>query len=174
LSSDPLLLRQVGVFFHGSEWQAPLSRDLHVNERTMRRWTAGTEEVPRGVWCDLGAHMEIYHQQLSRLLAEVKRTGALIQVHSFKHWDAGANDMVQAARKSTAERIARVRGEIVPDTGEWVDPSAIDADGRMSKPTTAQEGSDKMTKACPLGATTFFKGMVGTASTPIGGPNTTI
>jgi hypothetical protein len=155
LSDDPYLLRQVGDFFYGGEWQAPLSRDLRVSERTMRRWVAGTEEVPRGVWRDLGTHMEIYDQQLGRLLAEVRRMSGLIKVCSFKAWDAGANNMVQGPGKSTAERIARIGGEIVPGTDEWVEPSTIDADGRMCKPTTAQEGLNQMTKACPLGDHVF-------------------
>jgi hypothetical protein len=36
LSKDRFLLQQIGIFFHGEEWQAPLARDLRVNERTMR------------------------------------------------------------------------------------------------------------------------------------------
>jgi hypothetical protein len=60
LSEDRYLLRQIGIFFHGEEWQAPLARDLHVSERTMRRWVAGTEDIPRGVWRDLSAHLETY------------------------------------------------------------------------------------------------------------------
>jgi hypothetical protein len=52
LSKDHILLRQVGSFFYGEEWQAPLARDLRVNERSLRRWLAGTEKIPRGIWRD--------------------------------------------------------------------------------------------------------------------------
>ena len=78
--SNYLLLQQVGKFFHGDEWQAPLARDLSVNERTMRRWVAGTEEVPRGVWRDLAARIEMYGRMAQGLLAEVKRASGLVEV----------------------------------------------------------------------------------------------
>jgi hypothetical protein len=77
LSKDRLLLRQIGGFLHGEEWQAPLARDLRVSERTMRRWMAGTEEIPRGVWRDLSSHLEIYNRTLESLVAEVKLTAGL-------------------------------------------------------------------------------------------------
>src|ERR1700730_4441841 len=44
------LLKRVGESVYGQQWQAPLARDLGVNERSMRRWVAGTDEIPRGVW----------------------------------------------------------------------------------------------------------------------------
>ena len=145
MSKDELLLRQVGNFFHGEEWQAPLARDLRVSERTMRRWVAGPEEIPRGVWHDLGANMQIYYETLGRLLAEVKRRSGLIDVYAFKVWDAGAGEMVQPPRKSTKERIAKIGGEIIPNSGEWVEPSAIDADGRMKEATSARTTKERKT-----------------------------
>jgi hypothetical protein len=82
LSKDYLLLQQIGIFFHGEEWQAPLSRDLHVNERTMRRWVAGTEDIPRGVWRDLSVRLEIYNRTLGSLAAQVKHTAGLTPARS--------------------------------------------------------------------------------------------
>lgn len=145
MSNDQLLLRQVGEFFYGGEWQAPLARDLRVNERTMRRWIGGTEQVPRGVWRDLSKRMDTYDQMFGLLRAEVKRSSGLVQVHSFRAWDSRAGDMVQPPQKSTAERIARIGGEIVPDTGEWVDPSAIDADGRMKAASSTRMPKQRKT-----------------------------
>ena len=40
------LLKRVGEFIYGEQWQAPLARDLGVSERSMRRWVAGTDEIP--------------------------------------------------------------------------------------------------------------------------------
>jgi hypothetical protein len=80
LSKDRLL-RQIGIFFHGEEWQAPLARDLRVNERTIRRWVAGTEEIPRGVWRDLSAQLEIYDRTLRSVAAQVKDAAGLTQAH---------------------------------------------------------------------------------------------
>jgi hypothetical protein len=81
LSKARNLLQQIGTFFHGEEWQAPLARDLRVNERTMRRWVAGTEEIPRGVWRELNDHLEIYNGTLRSLVAQVKHTAGLTQAH---------------------------------------------------------------------------------------------
>lgn len=78
-----LLLRQIGIFFHGEEWQAPFARDLRVSERTMRRWVAGAEEIPRGVWRDLSAHLEIYNRTLGSLVVQVKHAAGLTQAHSL-------------------------------------------------------------------------------------------
>jgi hypothetical protein len=124
------LLRNVGEFFHGHEWQAPLARDLHVNERTMRRWVAGTEAIPSGVWNDLGRNIEIYYQALGNLLGEVKRTSGLVEVHSFEVWDSRAGTTVRPERKSTADRIAKIKGEIIPGSAEWVPAIEIDPEGR--------------------------------------------
>jgi hypothetical protein len=57
--SDPIafvaLLRRVGEALYGERWQSALSRDLGVNDRTMRRWASG-EDMPRhGVIVDLQA-----------------------------------------------------------------------------------------------------------------------
>jgi hypothetical protein len=145
------LLKRVGEFIYGEQWQAPLSRDLGVNERSMRRWVAGTDEVPRGVWHDLGSRLETWHHALGRLVVEVKHTSGLVEVHSFKVWDGDAGEMAQPRAKSTASRIARIGGEIIPGTAEWVAPSNVDAEGRvreammvqaMKEQKTAQELAD--------------------------------
>ncbi|HEY1806392.1 MAG TPA: hypothetical protein VGG45_18115 [Terracidiphilus sp.] len=152
MSKDQLLLRKVGSFFYGGEWQAPLARDLGVGERTMRRWVAGTEKIPRGVWRDLGEHLDGYQRGLAILVSAVKQNSGLVEVHAFKVWDTTAGDQVQPSRKSTAERIARIQGEIIPGTSEWVEPSAIDSEGRLKaralpgpgnkEPKTARELAD--------------------------------
>jgi hypothetical protein len=75
----------------------------------------------------------------------VKRTAELVEVHSFKVWDNHAGDTVQPPHKSTADRIARVGGDIVPGTSEWAEPSAIDADGRMKEVSTARNHKERKT-----------------------------
>jgi hypothetical protein len=153
------LLKRVGEFIYGDQWQAPLARDLTVNERSMRRWVAGTDEIPRGVWRDLGSRLEIWHRALGHLVSEVKHTSGLVEVHAFKVWDSRAGDMVQPRGKSTAERIARIGGEIIPGSAEWLPPSAIDVEGRMVLQTTppqkeartAQELADMIEARIGLG-----------------------
>jgi hypothetical protein len=145
-----VLLRTLGEFLYGAEWVAPLGRDLGVNDRTMRRWVAGTEHIPNGVWNDIDTRLTIYSQALGTIFADVKRARGLVEVHSFKVWDNQLGDFVQPERKSTGDRIARVGGEIVPESAAWVSSAEVDPEGRMLNPTrpsqkekrTAQELED--------------------------------
>lgn len=66
------LLRQVGEFLYGNEWQAPLARDISVGERSVRRWAAGTDEIPAGVWRDIGFRLESLQGDLEYLIGEVR------------------------------------------------------------------------------------------------------
>jgi hypothetical protein len=43
----------IARLLHGSGWQAGLAGDLGVADRTIRRWAAGSEPIPPGVWNDL-------------------------------------------------------------------------------------------------------------------------
>ena len=47
------LLVECGEALYGPRWQAELARDLGVADRTVRRWVAGTSEVPPGLYVDL-------------------------------------------------------------------------------------------------------------------------
>jgi Protein of unknown function (DUF1488) len=58
LNSDALILRQIGEALYGATWQAELSKAIGVSDRSMRRWAAGTDAVPSGVWRDIHYHAE--------------------------------------------------------------------------------------------------------------------
>lgn len=47
------LLVECGQALYGPRWQCELARDLGVADRTVRRWVAGTSEVPSGLYLDL-------------------------------------------------------------------------------------------------------------------------
>lgn len=47
------LLHRVGEALYGPHWQSELGRALAVSDRTVRRWAAGTHEVPPRVWADI-------------------------------------------------------------------------------------------------------------------------
>ena len=47
------LLVESGEALYGPQWQSALARDLGVADRTVRRWVAGTSEVPAGLYVDL-------------------------------------------------------------------------------------------------------------------------
>ncbi len=47
------LLVEAGEALYGQQRQSALARDLGVADRTVRRWVAGTCEVPAGLYVDL-------------------------------------------------------------------------------------------------------------------------
>lgn len=47
------LLVEAGEALYGPRWQSDLARDLAVSDRTVRRWAAGTTDLPAGVYMDL-------------------------------------------------------------------------------------------------------------------------
>ena len=47
------LLAETGEALYGPRWQSDLARDLGVSDRTVRRWAAGTHDMPPGVCADL-------------------------------------------------------------------------------------------------------------------------
>lgn len=47
------LLKRCGEALYGSQWQSAIARDLKVSDRTVRRWIAGTSDVPSGIYSDL-------------------------------------------------------------------------------------------------------------------------
>jgi hypothetical protein len=54
----------------------------------------------------------------------------MVTVHSFKVWDINKGDYAYPPLKSTAERIERARGVIIPNTAEDVPEFAVDGDGQ--------------------------------------------
>lgn len=47
------LLSDTGKALYGPLWQSQLARDLHVSDRTVRRWLAGDAAMPAGVMLEL-------------------------------------------------------------------------------------------------------------------------
>jgi len=67
------LLSDTGEALYGSRWQSPLARDLDVSDRTMRRWTAGVDDMPTGVALDLLRLVLERAQALDDLEARLRR-----------------------------------------------------------------------------------------------------
>lgn len=47
------LLVECGEALYGPRWQSELARELQVSDRTVRRWVAGTTDVPAGLYIEL-------------------------------------------------------------------------------------------------------------------------
>lgn len=69
------LLEQVGRALYGEAWQAPLARALGSStDRALRRWLAGDQPVPAGVWNDLFALVGDRHAQLADISDLIEET----------------------------------------------------------------------------------------------------
>jgi len=83
-------------------------------------WFAFNEERPlaffAGIW--------------TRWTSVRKVKEAMVQVHHYKVPDVNTGDWTVPPLKSTAERIARISGEIIPSTMEMVALSSLDSEGR--------------------------------------------
>lgn len=58
------LLRQCGKALYGDRWQRELAIALGVADRTVRRWIAGDNSIPAGVYGDL---QQIIRQRITTL-----------------------------------------------------------------------------------------------------------
>ena len=66
MTTDADLLRQVGPALFGEHWQTPLARALDVSDRSVRRWAAGTADVPEGAWDEM---IELLHERTDAVMA---------------------------------------------------------------------------------------------------------
>lgn len=74
-------------------------------------------------------------------------------VHSYKRWDISRGAYVTTRLKGTPDYIASIRGEIMLNTGEDVDPSCIDDQGRYDQEylrPTASAGVPASTQRAPI------------------------
>lgn len=62
-----------GTLLYGAtSWQVPLARDLHVSERSMRRWKAGKNPVPADIEEKLCTLCKERSYRLLQLIGEAK------------------------------------------------------------------------------------------------------
>lgn len=70
----PAQLAKVGAALCGPDyWQSPLSRDLGVSSRTLRRWVVGDFPIPPGVWGDCCELLRTRRRSIVALLREIKK-----------------------------------------------------------------------------------------------------
>lgn len=53
MTRNPTTLAAIGTALYGPSWRKPLSRDLDVDPRTMRRWENSEFTIPDGIWPEL-------------------------------------------------------------------------------------------------------------------------
>ena len=67
------LFGQLGRALFGSHWQSDLARTVNVNLRTVRRWGAGQEEPPPGVWRELEDIAVKRSAELALIVEEIRK-----------------------------------------------------------------------------------------------------
>jgi hypothetical protein len=128
LNPDAVLLRQIGEEIYGPVWQAELSREIGVSDRSMRRWAAGTDEIPGGVWqaiqdhaCDRWAPIKYLHDELVvrlnkpeelRPIPNSKVLRAHMGLHFALHTEKGRTVRCFVAREVMDDRVPRYPVEI--------------------------------------------------------------
>jgi hypothetical protein len=70
---DAILIRQLGEVMFGAEWIPALSGLIGVSDRSMRRFAAGSDPVPLGVWADLWNVADNRSEALKELAEEIHR-----------------------------------------------------------------------------------------------------
>jgi hypothetical protein len=68
---DANLLARIGAALYGERWKKPLAARLNVNERKMRRWSKGEEDVPLSVMHELHAIVTTEHETLCDAAADM-------------------------------------------------------------------------------------------------------
>lgn len=67
------LLQDTGEALYGPRWQTEMARALQVSDRTVRRWVAGSDDVPDGVYLDMWRLCEEKVADLDDLMPKLKR-----------------------------------------------------------------------------------------------------
>jgi len=140
-SSNASLLRNIGENLFGEHWQADLSAALAVNERSLRRWLSGQDDIPPGVWSDLLRILETRWIDIRELEYQVRDLDR-VSVYSFEVFDTTKGDYLRkATSKRTAEDIKRYGGRVIPGTQQFVDRRALDEHGRYVPPANDEAWS---------------------------------
>ena len=81
------------------------------------------------------------------------REARVVTVHSYKRWDISRDVYVTTRLKGTPNYITSIRGEIMLNTAEDVDPSCIDNQGRYDREALgllASKGAPASTQRAPI------------------------
>jgi hypothetical protein len=66
---------------------------------------------------------------------------AIIEVHHFRVWNNELKHWEKPPSKRSAEDIAKLKGEIIPDTGQMVFKAMLDSEGRYFPEKSHNDGT---------------------------------
>lgn len=126
---DQHLLQSVGEALYGPQWTASLASELHVSDRSMRRWANGAERIQWGVFHDLAQIVErrlkslpeLHEQLYQRTLLAVADGGQQKPYDRTTKWylevhdpESGSHSCVQSDIFGT---LAEVKSEMKRHAG---------------------------------------------------------
>jgi hypothetical protein len=123
------LLRDIGEGLYGPRWQTDLSNAISVSDRSMRRWLAGEDPVPPGVWGDVRLLVQsrwINLRELEYQLDDLRQ----VTVYRFKRWNQQAGDFDLSPGWAARTYIDKVDCEMVEGSDRRVDAWEADGEGR--------------------------------------------
>jgi hypothetical protein len=125
-----LLLRQIGEALFGASWQAELSAQISVSDRSMRRWASGEDDIPPGVWRDIHyvaqskwLTVKYFDEEIAKLLIDTSLKPIPNTAPEFDMWG------LHFSLRTSAGRPVRcfIRREVLNDrTPTWKANSVID------------------------------------------------
>lgn len=65
---SPDTLADIGRALYGERWQTPLSQDLNVNDRSLRRWLNGEVPIPEAVEFEARVLLERRHDEMGGII----------------------------------------------------------------------------------------------------------
>jgi hypothetical protein len=102
------LLRNIGENLYGPRWQTELSNAISVSDRSMRRWLAGEDLIPRGVWGDLRLLVQSRWIDLRELEDQLNDLYE-ITVYRYKRWNEMKGDFYQAGQPQPISQALSAR-----------------------------------------------------------------
>lgn len=72
MRDDRKLLQAAGEALYGDRWQSDLAREIHVTDRTMRRWIADPHTISAGVWTDIMMLLDVRSGEIEQTAYDVR------------------------------------------------------------------------------------------------------
>jgi hypothetical protein len=129
------LLRNIGEKLYGPRWQTDLSTAIGVSDRSMRRWVAGDDHVPYGVWNDLRLLVQTRWIDLREIEYQLNDLQT-VTIYRFKRWNQQSGDFDLSPIRATLAYIESVGCQIVEGSERRVDAWDVDVEGRYIKDDT--------------------------------------
>jgi hypothetical protein len=118
--NDTQLLSEIGRALYSDHWEAILSRQMHVSDRSMRRWANGTDRVPWGVWFDIYREVQARARNLDdwknvlydRVVIRECDQGSIVNYNAETDWRIEVHDPESGRHSMRHSAIVRSLADV--------------------------------------------------------------